>query len=440
MNRLKKLTPDLFLLSILLCWMFVPEALSCFLKANSLAAISSRFTFKNNIPEVQFSPSSIVFGPDFSIGKHFNLTINLKQLDSTYNLTGFEFRIIFNSSLISVVSAYEGDIKNFSNKDHGTFFMCSLENESSLYLRNFLLPNTAGEWEAFPEGNLTLVIVEFKTLIQDSDTLYNGEFSLDRICLYDKQGEDIPFIPPQNATYTMLPYEQPERFIDLYMQYPIPYGGQGFNEPADVVAPAQLVTLHADAAFCEKPLSDILVTFRIYDNNESLYATLYNTTNENGHASVTFRMPWPDVNPERFIGIWCIVAFAEISGQVVNDTMRYNYEFLVSISNLTTDKDEYAHCENVEITVKYSTSLKREINAILEVVIHDELLVPIGYFEIVLKIGGTACCQQKNYNTVRLLVPYYAYSGLATISSAFLDISRIRISPEVTETIYILPL
>ena len=101
--------------------------------------------------------------------------------------------------------------------------------------------------------------------------------------------------------------------LDVYTQK----GGLGANASGGVFEPSENVVLYAYLTGEGTPISDTQVNFTVKNSeNEIMRATL---TNNSGMASVDFTLP---ANGSA-IGMWDILAVANVEGQSVNDTASF---------------------------------------------------------------------------------------------------------------------
>jgi len=196
----------------------------------------------------------------------------------------------------------------------------------------------------------------------------------------------------EDATYTA-PYKALGGFIDVYTQYPAPFGGQGKDKPSDMFWPQKNVMLCANVTYAGWPEQNKDVAFEVKYPNGEVFTILYNRTNEYGVACVKLRLPWPCDNPELIFGKWKVWATVDVSCIIVNDTVEFKYDYEVNIWNVETDKEEYMHCENIEITIHYgSYMIQKELsgepnNITFTVTVVDASGVPFGFDYIVVALG-----------------------------------------------------
>lgn len=251
-----------------------------------------------------------------------------------------------------------------------------------------------------------------------------------------------------DGTYTVLKIAAAGRIIDAWIgEYPFPFGGQGVNEPADLVVPQQQISITVKVTYNWWPVGNKEVAIEIRDPQGRLVDLQKITTDEDGHAYKTIGMPWPSdpQQAEELLGKWTIYATADIGGEVTTDVLVFDYDYLVRIWSVETDKLEYAHLETVAVTVTYGTKAMQDYDVIMSAVIQDELEVPIGVALLSKTIGGAEFCTYKNYtDQVTILIPWWAYAGEATVRANFFNdlpsMGGVAVTPETTETIWILPI
>ena len=407
------------------------------------------------LPYLAVEPADTVLGPDLWVGdqygKTFKINVTINDLHFAWHLIGVQFRLGYNKTLVEVVDVEEGPFLQYYAQ-YGTYPIVIFEDDGvygpHILFGDIILPNSTGSWawmpdyHGWPNGTGVLATITFRPLLQSWTETYTDDFPILEVVLCDEEAKDIGYLPPQHGTYTMLPIEATGRVIDVWMQYPAPYGGQGLNQPADLVLPQQEVCLTAKVTYNWWPVEGKLVTFKIFDNNGNLYGVFQATTGADGHASVCFRMPWPG---ENYFGVWTVVASVEVADEIISDTMTFHYDYLVQIWKVVTDATEYAHGDTVEITVDFGTHAQQEYTVWMVAEIQDELGVVIGRVVVEITIGGAQYCTYANFTSVVTIeIPHSAYAGEATVRVNFLSTAPPdcgpAVTPEATAIIYILPL
>jgi hypothetical protein len=104
--------------------------------------------------------------------------------------------------------------------------------------------------------------------------------------------------------------------IDLFTQK----GGEGINQSGGAFEPQELVILYANVTYNSVPLAQI-VGFAVYDPANTMFALGADSTDQNGIAQWSFRIP-PE-NVEGIFGTWFAVATVNINDQTVMDTLTF---------------------------------------------------------------------------------------------------------------------
>jgi hypothetical protein len=265
----------------------------------------------------------------------------------------------------------------------------------------------------------------------------------------NKDGDYIPFDAPHDGLYTMLPFDMPGRVIDLtggadnrgywtgYPDpFPAPFGGQGLNHWMDIVFPQSEITLYANVTYNYWPVQSKDIGFEIEGPFDKLpngtlvprpvyykiWAKFTATTDVNGVATITFRMPWPCDNPDMITGVWIITATGTVADVTITDTMPFYYERLLYITSVTTDKFYYTHEECIKVTVTYQTHSVQYYPVLFSVVLTDDLGVPFGMALVNKMVGGATWCTWKvDSFTVTICIPKWAYTGYGHVHVSAFD-------------------
>jgi hypothetical protein len=204
--------------------------------------------------------------------------------------------------------------------------------------------------------------------------------------------------------------------IDVFTQWPDPFGGQGPNQPSDMITPQCGLYLYAYVTYNDWPEQNKDVAFEVKDPSMTVWGIFYARTNSNGYAEVFVRMPWPCDDPDQYIGEWHVYASVDVACVCINDTLNFKYDYLVNIWKVTTDKDSYKHCEDIEITIDYGSYAMQDHNIIITVTVVDETGVPFGWTYMNVTIGGAEYCTYNNGTIILdVHVEKFARAGVATI-------------------------
>jgi len=429
----------------------------------------------------QLVVSDATMGPGAALGKLFNVTVTLKDVSDGWRLVGVQFRLKYPNALIEPVAAYEGPFFPYWASQEegslGTFWQTYFETNGGygphVLVGDMIFPNSSGLWNAPPpSGTGVVAIITFKVIDQPVATSVGAPAEtapleiIDQLAIgldnYDAQNiVPVPLATPQNGVYTIFPV-LPGRDIDVYggavnsgygpigngtyLAFPPPYGGQGPDEPMDMVEEQSQVYLNANVTYNLYPVQGKLVGFGIYYPNGTLYANLFALSDENGVATISFRMPWPGGNPEDVIGVWHVYTSVQLADEFINDTIAFHYDYKVRIFKVTLDKADYIHGETVNVQVEFGSHAQQNYPILLKVAIIDELGVVVGHAEIAATVGGAVFCQYNTWTLpLNIIIPKWAYSGLATVHVNVFDKEPIDggapWTPEFAPapTLYILP-
>lgn len=408
---------------------------------NGQVTVMSEITLP--LPEMQVSPVLTELGPAPAVGTEFDVQIEMVHLHFAWHAIAFQFRLHYDQTLLQLVSITEGGLWTDPRWDlYGTYFLWF--NDPSPYdisVGDFLLPNGTGDWDqtTFPTTDYgiaplpdtTMCTIRFRALVQLAHFDLESDLNITGFsdCLLDKDGNWIPmdwetFV---NGTYIMHGTPDVGRYIDSYggalnsgpgaIVFPAPYGGQGPNMPMDLVTPQSQVFLFANVTYNYYPVQHKLVSFEVDFPNGSVYLKRQAFTDENGIATITFRMPWPCVNPEGLFGVWHEIETVEIADITVNDTMAFKYDYAVHIFKVTTNKYFYSHGETINIYIDYGSQMMQTYDAEFTATVEDELMVTIGFASMFKNIGGVTqwCTWQNGTLSLSIWIPKWAYSGYAYV-------------------------
>jgi hypothetical protein len=430
------------------------------------------------MPYFVLDPATVTLGPDPSIGDEFDVNVTLTGLPPTglhfaWYTIGWQLRLFYDDKLLDVAYVKEGPfLKDGPWNLHGTFFTAWFP-EDDLYgthvlAGGMLMPNGTGYWdmETWPNGTGVIMTVRFKAIYQSYPHINETTLYMESVFgnwLIDKDGGWIPVDESKNGVceYTMTT-NLPGRMIDVCggavnrgygvtygvpSAFPAPYGGQGPNGNMDLVIPQSVVYLLADVTYNYWPVQSKDVGFEIqgpYDQETgqpryTFFIRKYSSrTDSEGIAWIKFQMPWPCPGelgpngepcerPEDLFGKYKVTATVDICGVVVNDTLWFDYYYLVEITKVSVDRSgappEYAHEEYVKVKVDFRSKAQQEYPALFSVVIQDELETAFGSALYSMNVSGAEFCHWKTYTfTVSIFIPKWAFAGIAKIYVSAFDI------------------
>jgi hypothetical protein len=364
------------------------------------------------IPRLYMVPSTI---KPANPGAPFTVSIYVDNVDAGWEITVFQFSIAWNTSLMQPVAPF------FTN---GTFFETfQYASGGVLYATDFNEHNRPPPLTPLPADYNYSTVGEL--LMPDFASPYNGTYhapyphtSPGLLGTFYFQADptfstiapaefwsSISFIPEDvlvlnhynmdigYSSLTNAQYRAPQKVlglsIDLYTQYPYPYGGQGGNMTSDSFGPQQQVELFALVTYNEFPVQQKLVGFEIFhhptNGNPDYIFTREGTTDSVGIAHVSFRLPWPCADPVGDIfGWWYVNATVEVAEQVVVDQLRFWVWWPVQVISIepkftTITQNKYQGSEDaMNFTMQIITYHLEPQDLLLTGTVYDELGFYIG--------------------------------------------------------------
>jgi hypothetical protein len=407
----------------------------------TLSAVNGRVVVKTLIvlPFPHLEVSNVTLGPDpVPTGTLFNVTVSIIGLNESWYFIGLDFRLDYDESLMTPIVCYEGPFlpyyASLEPGSLGTWWSDWFESDGlfgpHVLIGNLIFPNETGKWwYPFPQGNGVVATVTFRldALQSYGEPDFTSSFDIleeDWVGIDNPVGAqnivDIPYDPPVNGTF-LLTTNWPGRMIDIYTQYPTPYGGQGLNMPSDMFWPQKQVELYANVTYNYWPVQEKDVAFEVRDPHGLLVTIQVARTDADGVAHTWYRIPWPCDVPESLFGVWTVTATVDLACIVINDTLQFHFDYMVEIFKVTTDRFQVNHLECFNVIIEYGSHAQQYYPLVIQAILYDNLSVPVaqGYYNLTQPrplVGGTHFCEYKNNTIViTLCIPKYAFAGLAQV-------------------------
>lgn len=400
-------------------------------------------------PYLELLPSPVVLAPGnekLVLPKAFDINVYIRNIDVNWQLVGVQFVVTFNATIIKATGATEGPfMQSYAFPEYGTLFIFyddTVGTAGKLTVGLLIYPNITavpptyeGLPNGFPEGGGLVCTLHF-------NLLYQGEFPwfeeipvtiepLFGNCFIDSGGDWIPFDPAAlKSTKVIVNGYVLGRVLDVYTEYYYwaldqgydenfakDVGGVGKNKPSDAFAPQDEVTLYALVTYNMDPVQNKTVAFEIKRPDGTTIAVLQAVTDEDGIATVSFRIPWPCSNPEETIfGVWTVIATCDLAEQVITDTVQFRVGWLLEITKVTTAKPDYTKGEHITFMLDAKTISKIVRSALITITVTDDLNVPIGLTYQEIEFGGAELLGEKTWNFTMncITIPKWAYIGTAT--------------------------
>jgi len=367
-------------------------------------------------PRFYLLPSTI---KPAKLGDVFTVDVMIADVDPAWEIIAVQFSIMWNTTLIEPAAPYYTPgtfFEAFQYAPDGVLYAADINtharpppmtpipddyNYSTIGILLLPDPNTGYTYHPpFPSGGGKLATLYFKAIFEtlapaevwskiEFITFRYPDGSSEDMLVLNTYGLDIGYSRADPANYRA-PQKTLGLAIDVYTQYPYPYGGQGPNNPSDMFGPQQQVELYALVTYNEYPVQQKLVGFQIEHNGYHIYREA--TTDEYGVAHISFRIPWPCVDPvNEIFGEWDVIATVEVAERRANDTLKFWVWWPVEVLSIESKYTTYKQTKNgVDMTflLSYGTYRMQPINATLTITVYDELGFFVGsYAYEVINIG-----------------------------------------------------
>jgi hypothetical protein len=375
----------------------------------------------------------------------FTIDIWVYNISSVDKLFGVQFKLCYDPTLIQFISAEAGPFLHLFpwNPPPGDVFFFTSPKPNYVTIATGLLDGgLPPPGYIFPFGEGSVAKLKFMSIYGLPGSTLSCVLDIPSVIFGDYFANPIPVGLVHDGMYYIT---LDKRYIDVYTQYQYPYGGQKRYHDADAYAPQDLVILHALVTYNRWPVQNKLVEFEIHGPPNPIYnITLYRTafTDENGIATIDFRVDWPCDDPETIVfGIWTVYAAVDLDQIKVVDVLHFEAGWLIKINKITFNEAQYRHGWHITVTLQY-TSISAQLRpALFTITIYDDAGYGLGTMTIVLP------AVKKGTYTVELTcfrIPKWARAGTATAyANAFTDwptACGVPYCPEVADTFIILPL
>ena len=275
----------------------------------------------------------------------------------------------------------------------------------------YVYPHTTTPSYSIADGGV-LAHVTFKSLSGIPGATVSSPFTLSEVIFGDVNALEIPVGLIHNGMYSLT---LDARYIDIFTQYPDPYGGQRRFFDSDAFTEQDLVCLFVYVTYNGWPVANKLVNFEIHGPANPIYnITLYYTafTNSSGYAKVCFRIDWPSENPEDVVfGTWTVYGSVSLDQVTVFDVLHFQVGWLVNITKITTNEDAYRHGWHMTIDIYYTSISHQLRNTFFTATMTDDSNYGLGSLTFATIVGyGDGMIEVTCFQ-----IPLWARSGVGTV-------------------------
>jgi hypothetical protein len=340
-------------------------------------------------------------------GSSFALDINVRDVDAGWEIVAFQFSIMWNTTFIAPDAPYWTNgsfLEGFEYSAYGVIYGADINTHyrpppqtpipadyNYSVIGVILLPDSATNYtyhSPFPHGGGKLATLYFKaiyaTYVPKEDWTYI-EFINEDVFSLNKYGNDVGYNLTEPCHYRA-PMISLGLSIDVYTQYDNPFGGQGPNQVSDSFGPQQQVELYARVLYNEYPVQQKLVGFEVvhFGAHQGFIVYREGTTNADGIAHVSVRLPWPCLDPVGDIfGWWYVNATVEVAEQTKVDNLKFFVWWPVEVVSIVPKGtgnfvQRKTGGDDMEFTVTYQRYDQQEVPVLVTVSLYDELGFFIG--------------------------------------------------------------
>jgi hypothetical protein len=367
-------------------------------------------------------PSGLKNGDNFTVSVMINTTVY-------WDVAGFDINFTYNATQIQLQNCVVGGfLAQNGGSPFGWFYNNTPGSVEGIWTRTVDGPGLEGSGIDSLFTMTFMVIMNVSSAPLPPSALTIGPYDLASWAHPERwyppwnsfiTAVDITSYSPSeltNGTYTV-PYIPLGAAIDLYDQYPDPYGGQGANQHSDSFAPQAQVCLYAKVTYAGDRVTNKLVIFEVDNALGQKVTILQNYTNSTGIASVCFRIPMTDMTPgvwdPAIFGWWNITATVEVDQLQFNDTMAYQVGWQAQVTSVAAINAPYhKYTDLMDFTATVQTIHEQPFWVLVSVDSYDVQGYPLNENAFWVYINATRSTCPFTGNTTTTTGGIYVYPNL----------------------------
>lgn len=271
------------------------------------------------------------------VGEVFNMSIKIASVESLHS---FQFKVIFNGSLLNVLDVVPGEFFPQPPDSHFIFE----KNESLGFIRVYMSLADTG---ASVSGGGTLVWIIFK-VAQGAESCIHNQININEILLLNSELLPINYDCVGAVYFWRSMQSDPPvegRLIDVYTQK----GGQSLGKFGGTFMLGETVFLITRVTYNNLPVQHKLVSFEVLNPSNESVVLRAAVTDEDGFAMISFRIP----SLSSSVGTWKAISVVSIAEEVVWDTVDFQVCFKFPVGGNSFS----ARNGDKELVVSYLTSV-----------------------------------------------------------------------------------
>jgi len=248
-----------------------------------------------------------------SLGETFQIDVNVSNVE---NLHAFELKLSYNATLLDIVEVVQGPF--FPPSPESSVDKLEIdETRGSVWFSMSLSNSTPSK-----NGDGVLASITFNVAFAPiSPTKACCVLDLHETKLYDNTMTEIVHYLTDGLYFwkSMLNDPNGGLLLDLTTQK----GGTGIGEPSPPFTLGEIVELRVRLTYNNFPQANNLVGFEVLDPNNETAVIRVQITDDNGVATIEFKMPEFPISLES-IGTWKAIAISEVKGITAWDILYFS--------------------------------------------------------------------------------------------------------------------
>jgi len=270
--------------------------------------LCNSFAYASPVSTTYLRVSPSVYVSD-TLGETFKVDVDIFNVE---NLHAFDFKLSYNTTLLDVVQVVQGPFLPPQPESS----IGKLEIDETRGLVWFSMSLSSSTLSENGDGTLASITLNV-TFAPELPAKACCVLDLHETILYDNTMTAIVHCLTDGLYFWKSMLNDPDGglLLDLTTQK----GGTGTGEPSPPFTLGEIVELRAHLTYNNVPEENNLVSFEVLDPNNETVVTRSPFTDNNGDATIEFRIP----NLPKYVGTWKAIAISEVKGKTVWDILYF---------------------------------------------------------------------------------------------------------------------